>query len=302
MAEIDYSHSINIMKAAAPYFDIRTRRLVDFITKLMDFLNSYRAIRLPLNIGAYDSNNHKLDIEGLLTGIRPHCNDREKSFVDQILGIFNAKRMYETYSTYMNMMKMMQEFNNPDSSSENQSENSNTNFDFSSMFGGSGFGNFSFEDIQNMAKAFSFHNGEENSASENEDSDIYDLEDSNPKDDEDFSNFIADEEIYSNAASYDMPELNDTPEEMTAYEEDDHTDLPDYSDSVIQVDFSSKSGSKSKVSEKSNAPSDGADNSNVIDMLKTMLPPEQISTFENLSMLFKAMSYDNNEKPNQNKE
>lgn len=38
-------------------------------------------------------------------------------------------------------------------------------------------------------------------------------------------------------------------------------------------------------------------NDKMLEMLKAMVPPEQQSTFENLSMLLNTMSYDNNSKP-----
>jgi hypothetical protein len=40
----------------------------------------------------------------------------------------------------------------------------------------------------------------------------------------------------------------------------------------------------------------------MFDMLKAMVPPEQMSTFENLSMLLNTMSYDNTNKPDDSKE
>lgn len=40
-------------------------------------------------------------------------------------------------------------------------------------------------------------------------------------------------------------------------------------------------------------------NTQMFDMLKNMVPPEQMSTFENLRMLFNTMSYDDNSKPDQ---
>ena len=43
-------------------------------------------------------------------------------------------------------------------------------------------------------------------------------------------------------------------------------------------------------------------NNQMFDMLKAMIPPEQMSTFENFSMLFNTMSYDNNSKSDDSKE
>jgi hypothetical protein len=40
-------------------------------------------------------------------------------------------------------------------------------------------------------------------------------------------------------------------------------------------------------------------NSGMLDMLKNMIPPDQMSTFENLRMLFNTMSYDDSSKSDQ---
>lgn len=48
--------------------------------------------------------------------------------------------------------------------------------------------------------------------------------------------------------------------------------------------------------------SSGGMNNNMFEMLKSMIPPEQMSSFQNLSMLFNAMSYDNNSKSDDDKE
>ncbi|HBY72877.1 MAG TPA: hypothetical protein DEG06_11610, partial [Lachnospiraceae bacterium] len=61
MADIDYMHSVNMMKAASPYLDIRTRRFVDFAAKILDIIFSFRALRQPLNVDDYE---YKMDVEG----------------------------------------------------------------------------------------------------------------------------------------------------------------------------------------------------------------------------------------------
>lgn len=285
MADIDYMHSVNMMKAASPYLDIRTRRFVDFAAKILDIIFSFRALRQPLNVDDYE---YKMDVEGLLTGIRPHCNDRERSIVDQILGIFNAKRMYETYTTYMNMMNAMQEFNNGDS--ENPSENGGSDFDFSSILGNN-FGNFSVSDIQNFVKIFQSFNHPSTDSEEPENHAI--------------DNYGS---LPSDNGGSDDPDSKESEDASDPYDYDKGEVSPGHSDSVIEVDFSTgaKAGGKSSNPKEEGASypeadsdTDKSDNSNVIDMLKTMIPPEQVRTFENLSMLFKAMSYDNTNKPNQ---
>jgi hypothetical protein len=40
----------------------------------------------------------------------------------------------------------------------------------------------------------------------------------------------------------------------------------------------------------------------MFEMLKSMVPPEQLGTFENIRMLLNTMSYDNNSKSDDSKE
>ena len=448
MADIDYMQTVNIMKAASPYFDTRTRRLVDFIAKALDALYSFQKLRLPIDVATQDSANHKFDLEGLLNGIRPHCNDRLRSMVDQILGIFRAKKMYETFQSYSNIMNMMQGSNHSESDSESSSNNNNSGFDLSALFGsglGGNLGNFSVSDIQNMAKAFQFNNmngNENNNVASNDDStDVAtDENEENSDSSNSLSRIIADLTQLVNSSSENTKETLVSDHEKSEDTDIEHNKLNgfnefkklnEHKDSVIEVDFStgtkSTKSSNSKhpyfyetleasgalnsenfpgymedidtsdyqeqtdqmeyedygsmgefdegyttnqniegnsfaphedntsditpvinqdyinnkinnndtdrknnsnnnsnhgfintnIDNNSNNDSNGSsngtsnnrsnnstdintnnsgNNDNVIDLLKTMVPPEQMSTFENLSMLFKAMSYDYNNK------
>ncbi len=56
------------------------------------------------------------------------------------------------------------------------------------------------------------------------------------------------------------------------------------------------------ASSSSNPFGNGLKNNPMFDMLKSMVPPEQMSTFENFSMLLNTMSYDNNSKQDDSKE
>lgn len=59
---------------------------------------------------------------------------------------------------------------------------------------------------------------------------------------------------------------------------------------------SNQSGNQS-ANQSSNQQNNGF-NPNMLNMLKAFVPPEQASTFENLSMLFNTMSYDSNKSDN----
>jgi hypothetical protein len=204
MADNDFIHLAAIMEAALPHVDTRTKTTMDLMSKLVSLMGCFQNLK-KTNLAACGFVNEKIDVEKLLTAIRPVCIARELAIVDQILSMFQAKRMFEMYKTYMEAMKAMQGFEGSPfgdftgNEEENHSENS-PGFDFSSFL--NGFSN----------------NLEGGSASENK--------------------------------------------------EADHQDT-------------------------SEATEDTSGKNNMLDMLKAMVPPEQMSTFENLSMLFNSMSYDN---------
>lgn len=81
----------------------------------------------------------------------------------------------------------------------------------------------------------------------------------------------------------------DTPIDDFSYADTLDQQAQDYGDDPSSGDHQTPSGSGFQMNDK------------MLEMLKTMVPPEQKATFENLSMLFNTMSYDNN-KPDDSKE
>lgn len=243
MADNDYLHIAQIMEATMPHVDIKTKLTIDLMSKLFAFMGSYRNFNKADNLAVCGFENQKMELEGLLTAVRPLCTGKERALVDQILSMFNAKRMFETYKTYMEAMKAMQGFEGSpfgDFSSQNNSESSSDNasgFDFSSFF-----------------NAFNNNSGSDS--------------DNNPDGSD------------------------------PAFGSDSGHGTDSFSDSVSDNDdsFTSDSTESKDASSKETTGTDkGSDNkNNMMNMLKAMVPPEQLSTFENLSILFNTMSYDNN--------
>ncbi len=215
MADQNYMHTAEIMKASLPYFDDRTRGKVELVSKIFDLMGSLNIIGRE-SMAACGYRAITIDMEGLLNGIRPICDHREREFVDRILNIFNAKKMFEMYNNFMNMMKTMQEFGGfPFGEDEKKSDTDTVTSNFSDT---------------NYDSIFrSFEQGTEQSKES---------------------------------------EAQDTVSENSSAEAKDN----------------------------------GFANQAMFDMLKTMVPPEQQSTFDNLRMLFSTMSYDNNSKPDDHKE
>ncbi|MHB8131617.1 MAG: hypothetical protein ACYDEX_21760 [Mobilitalea sp.] len=221
MADQDMMHTAEIMKAALPFIDPKTRVMAEFFTKIFDLMGSLKAMTSVDHMAACGYESGESDIEGMFTVIRPLCTNKEREFIDRILSMFNAKRMFEMYNNIMSTMKTMQGFGG----------------DASDMAGG--FAGFNFDSI------------------------------------------------FGNSTNKAQPD-SDT---------ESHADT--------KTDFFGgfeQSGETNSSSEKEQSTQTGfKGNNQMFDMLKAMVPPEQMSTFENLSMLLNTMSYDNN-KPDDSKE
>jgi len=217
MAEQDMMHTADIMKAALPFIDPKTRVKAEFFTKIFDLMGSLKAMTSVNRMSACDYENGESDMEGMFTVIRPLCTNKEREFVDRILSMFNAKRMFEMYNNIMSTMKTMQGFGG----------------DASDMAGG--FAGFNFDSI--------------------------------------FGNS-------SNKAQSDS-EADTKSDFFGGFEHNEDTNPSSDKEQSTQSGFMG--------------------NNQMFDMLKAMVPPEQMSTFENLSMLLNTMSYDNS-KPDDSEE
>lgn len=273
MADQDYIHTAEIMKAAVPYINSRSRSIVEFFSKALDFMGTFRQFTNSNSMAACGFENEKTDLEGLLKGIRPICNSKEQEMIDRVLSIFNAKRMFEMYNSFMSVMNTMEGF-----SSDNSEEGASSK----SMFDFSGY---------NFDSIFGNHPQAEN------DDDIIPSEDTLDK----FGASDIASTIYSASDVPDADLNTDYDNHTNAHY---HTNVNSDSDTGINntnadTDHSTNTFSDAKTSSDdqttadSDTPSDNMNN-NMLNMLKAMVPPEQMSTFENLSMLFKTMSYDSN--------
>jgi hypothetical protein len=258
MADNDYSHIASIMEAAKPHVDIKTQMTMELMSKLFGLMGSFQNLK-KANIAACGFEKQKINLEGLLTAIRPLCKGKELAMVDQILSMFNAKRMYDTYKTYMETMKTMQgaegsPFGNifPGFNTGNHQENS-SGFDINSLING-------FANMNNFNKQSSTEEKHQDNASGF-----------------DISSFL---NGFANAKS--------NPQSGS---EQDNT-----SKSNENYGYSSDND-RNKESDADKTPeSETSSYSKMLETLKAMMPPEQNDTYENLSMLLNNVSYDNNNK------
>lgn len=240
MADQDLTHTAEIIKAALPFIDIKSRVTAELFIKIFDLLGSLKSMTASSNMAACGYEKTEINVEGLLAGIRPLCNNKEKDFIDRILNIFNAKRMFEMYNNFMSTMKTMQEFGD---------------FSFSNSEGGS--------DADTMAgnfKGFNF------------------------------------DSIFGNSTNNSEAKTDSTAEAKT----DPTSEAKTENASETFNNLGGEGTSQANTSESGTANIFG--NNRMLDMLKAMVPPEQMSTFENLSMLLNTMTYDNNSKSDESKE
>ena len=231
MADDGLLHTAELLKTALPYVDIKSRLTLELLIKLYELIICMRNFTTN-DISASGFENEKADMEALLNNVRPKCNKNEQAFVDKMLNIFQAKRMFEMYNTYMEAMNAMEGFEgfgsgatDGDSDGDNSGDFTNTfkDFDFTSVFGD----NFDAESFTQTYKSTS--------------------------DNADFENNSRDSD------------------------EENNFNLTFGNDSVSESAYSSE----------------------MFESLKSMIPPDQMETFENLRMLFDTESYDDSNKPNE---
>jgi hypothetical protein len=248
MADNDYLHIASIMEAAMSFVDNRTKTSMDLMSKFLSLMGSMRNYKKTSDLAAFGFENQKIDAEGLLAAVRPLCRGRELAFVDQILSMFQAKKMFETYKVYMDAMKGMQGFSN-------------------SPFGD--FMNFNSEKHDSADQKSSDNNKEYASDNPDNSSGL------------DFTSFF-------NSLGYHPDSDAGTSSGLNT-----EASAENYFGSQSRTSSESGSNSENDFNTSSSLTSDGGSN-NMMDMLKAMIPSEQKSAFENLSMLFNNMSYDNN--------
>lgn len=249
MADQDLTHTADIIKAAIPFVDSPLKGTAELFAKLLDLMGSFKSATNSGKLAANGFLNSKIDLEGLLKGIRPICNDNERKTVDQFLNFFNMKRTFEMYNNMMSMMKSMQDvgdFSFADAFGANDTDNVTGNFNGSA-----------FESI--------------------------------------FKNFGGFGDSSTNDDSFDSTDTNS--ETFKAAENKDSDDDPPPGEN-----HQAHNNNSSQEDNSTNSTPSGASNNMMFEMLKNMVPPEQLSTIENLSMLFNTMSYDNNSKSDDSKE
>ena len=110
MSQFDIFHTLEILRAAFPYLDSRSKDTLELYIKAGDLLECLNKRRQGNTVSTFsfseDDNNKRdeIDMLGLLNSVRNVCYDDEVKLVDSLLNLMNVMEQYETY---MNLFSMM---------------------------------------------------------------------------------------------------------------------------------------------------------------------------------------------------
>jgi hypothetical protein len=318
MADQDIFHTAELVKAAIPFVDNRTQGMADLFVKVCDLMGSVKSAKKPQNLAACGFAFENIDIEGLLAAVRPVCNKKERDIVDRILNLFHMKKMFEMYTNMMEAMKTMQDFGGFPFGDMNQDDTSNVTGNFTGS---------NFESIFQTIKAFTAQSTDDNgntvskqstddvNKADIDDIDTTDMEEDSRADLENGagtkSDHIFDSDAgygYGTDSYYGTGEDNgyDNRNDMNEEKSADGETIPAMDPTVADIlrDIKAAAAEES-ISNNIKIPSSntgsGTNSTPMLDMLKSMVPSDKKGTFENLSMLFNSMSYDNNSKTDDQK-
>lgn len=104
MMDNNYVHMAEIVKAALPHLDYKSLKIAGLFASFMEFMGSFYSFQNQDYIKALEvnnENNKEIDIEGLLTSIKPVCHDSERQMVDTLLNAFSTMKIFNMYNDIM---------------------------------------------------------------------------------------------------------------------------------------------------------------------------------------------------------
>ncbi len=312
MADQDILHTAEIVKAAIPFVDSRTKGMADVFVKVFELMGTIKYISNPGNMTACGLEADKLDMEGLLNGIRPVCNHREREVIDRILNFFNIKRMFEMYNNVMETMKNMQGFG----------DFAADGFDAETVM--SNFSGMNFESIFNsFRKTPETETGagdtdgsdytagfyaEKNLAEDEEEAEwLRKLDSILENKQEDKKEGTQEDKLVTDSEHRPEDDPEDGParhQEKEQYDKQNNMQGEEESrkrDEEISRQAGNEKGADNTAASAlgNNSGSGFRNNDMMLEIIKSMVPQDKVSTFENLSMLLNSVSYDNNSKSDQ---
>ncbi len=110
MSKFDLHHSLEILKAAFPYLDSRSKNTLELFIKFGDLFSILSRKRYKDDVSAYSFSDddkdkrEKTDVVGMLKNVKKVCYDDEIKIIDNILNLVNTFELFETYQDLFSMM------------------------------------------------------------------------------------------------------------------------------------------------------------------------------------------------------
>lgn len=102
------SHASDLLKAASPYLSPDLLKSLNLFIKTFEFMHAVKEFSSPKKRAEDFHKESKIDFEGLLKSIRPHCTKEESEIVDLFLNMMSAVNFYKTYQEMTSMFADMQ--------------------------------------------------------------------------------------------------------------------------------------------------------------------------------------------------
>lgn len=95
-SKVSYKHISNLMQAALPNVNTKSRNSMEIIIKASELLDSI-SNSSNHQISACDIADETVDMEALLRGLQPACNSAETETVNMLINFVKTQKLYRTY-------------------------------------------------------------------------------------------------------------------------------------------------------------------------------------------------------------
>ncbi|SFR80138.1 hypothetical protein [Anaeromicropila populeti] len=98
--ENSMNHIFDILKAALPYVDNRTKQSMEVAIKTSELAESFATIGKSPELEACDIGQSQFNLEGMLTSIQTVCTTSEKELINTVLNFIKARNLYQSYEVF----------------------------------------------------------------------------------------------------------------------------------------------------------------------------------------------------------
>lgn len=91
---------LNIIRAAIPYVNSRTRNNMEVAIKTGELAESFQSANQPPELAACDLGDDTTDVEGLLTSVQNVCIGRDRDMMNTALNFYKTRNLYRSYQKF----------------------------------------------------------------------------------------------------------------------------------------------------------------------------------------------------------